>query len=334
MPLISFIIPAFNASLFIGRCLDSIISLEAELPEFEIIVVDDASSDNTVGIVKSYCIRNQQIKLLCQPENHRQGAARNKGMSLARGKYVFFVDSDDEIAKGVLSAFHLAERNQLEIVAVRFITKGIDSQIEKEGRLPFNQYTIFTGVELQTCFPYWNPGPWSYLYKRAYLNKVNYPFAEDVFYEDCDFVNVHLFHAKKMAYCDECGYITHYNAASVTHTISYIHLADYAILGTRMLRFYESLDDKTSKFAEGIIEGGSYNIMKSYRKMIHLKTCSEVRAFYDRQDAHYDRRLLCIYRKPKYCWTRWTRFCLSHRNLVVAMMWVIIPFYRFLSIFK
>ena len=127
-------------------------------------------------------------------------------------------------------------------------------------------------------------------------------------------------------YCDECGYVVHYNSTSTTHTLSSKHLCDYALLGTRMLKFYESIEDKASIYADGILEGGSYNIMKAFNRLFRLKSSNEVRAFYDRFDSHYDRKLLLGYHKPSYCWTRWTRFCLKHREMAIIVMGVIIPF--------
>lgn len=316
---ISFIIPAYNAVATIWRCLDSIYNLSLAENEFEVIVIDDCSADNTVALVEDYAIRHTNLVLLRQTENHRQGAARNKGIAAARGKYTVFVDSDDETSQGVVEAVRLAEENELEMVAMRYAKNGNDGMNGEVKGLPFDSNELFTGIEMQTECPFWFTGPVAYVYRRSFLNDVNYPFAEDVFFEDSDFVNVHLFHAKHMAYCNECGYIVHYNEASTTHTVSFKHLCDYALLGTRMLLFYESLEDKASKYAEGIREGGSFNIMKAFRRLPRLGSGSEVREFYNRFDAHYDRKKLLGYREPAYCWTRWTRFGLKHRRLTIVV---------------
>ena len=322
---VSFIIPAYNAVATILRCLDSIYNLYLAECEFEVIVIDDCSTDNTVALVEGYACHHSNLVLLRQTENHRQGAARNKGIAIAKGKYIVFVDSDDESSIGVIRAVQLAEEYDLDMVAMRYVKVDDNRIVGREKVLPYNQAKSFTGKEMQTRFPFWGTAPWPYVYQKSFMDKVNYPFAENVLFEDTDFVNVHLFYAKRMMYCDECGYVMHYNAKSTTNTLSYKHLADYALLGTRMLHFYESLIDKTSKYSEGIREGGSYNIMRAFRKLPRLRSCSEVRAFYDRFDAHYNRDLLFGYREPAYCWTKWTRFGLKHRRLVIAVMGVVIP---------
>lgn len=320
MKQLSFIIPAYNASTTINRCFESIYDLNLGDSDFEVIVIDDCSTDNTVEMVKEYALQHPNLVLLCQPENHRQGAARNRGVAVAKGKYIVFVDSDDESSKGVVDAVRLSEENCLDMVAMRYSKFGNDGDDRKDSGLPYGKNDLFTGIELQTNFPFWGTAPWPYVYQKSFLEKVNYLFAEDVLYEDSDFVNVHLFYATRMMYCDECGYVVHYNSTSTTHTLSSKHLCDYALLGTRMLMFYESIEDKASIYADGILEGGSYNIMKAFNSLFRLKSSNEVRAFYDRFDSHCDRKLLLGYRKPSYCWTRWTRFGLKHRNFCVFIL--------------
>ena len=326
--LVSFIIPAYNASATIKRCLDSLYALPIEESVYETIVIDDCSTDNTIELVKDYSKDHTNLVLLRQQENHRQGAARNRGIAVSQGKYIVFVDSDDETAKGVVDAIQLVEKNDLDMVAMRYAKVGKEGKIDGEVSLSYGQDKVFNGIEMQTEFAFWATAPWAYVYRKAFLDKVNYPFAEDVLFEDSDFVNVHLFHAKRMSYCDECGYRIHYNANSTTHTISYKHLADYVLLGTRMLALYESLPDKTTKYAEGILEGGSFNVMKSFRRLVYLNSSAEIRAFYNRLDNYYDRSRLLGYRNPTYCWTRWTRFCLKHRKLATLAVSCVLPIFR------
>jgi len=325
---ISFIIPAYNASKTILCCLDSIYSLHLKGDEYEVIVIDDRSTDNTVALVEDYASCHPNLVLLRQTENHRQGAARNRGIANAKGKFIVFVDSDDETSQGVVEAIRLAEEKDLDMVAMRFAKIGDDGKNEEGKDLPYNPGTLFTGIEMQSEYPFWFTGPVAYVYRRSFLNDVNYPFAEDLLYEDSDFVNVHLFYAKRMAYCDECGYVVHSNANSTTNTISYKNLADYALLGTRMLKIYSSLADKASKYAKVTLEGGSYNIMEAFRKLVKLGSRTEVRAFYDRLDEYYERKRLLCYREPAYCWTRWTRFCLRYRDLAILIIGIAIPVVR------
>ena len=316
--LCSFIIPAYNASNTIVRCLDSIYALALNVADFEVIIIDDCSKDNTIAVVEEYAKQHTNITLLRQAENHRQGAARNRGVAIAKGKYVVYVDSDDESDKGVLQALQLAEEHNLDMVAMHYT--NVDERgnvIEKE---PIKLDGPFTGVELQTEHPYWCTGPVPYLYNADFLKKVNYPFVEDVVFEDSDYVNVHLYHAKRMMYNSACSYKIYYNSQSTTHTTSYKHVADYLLLGTRMLKLYHSLEDKNSKYALGILEGGSYNIWMSCKRLFKLSSIAEVCTFYNRVDSCINRADYVHYTEPAYCWTRWTKLCLGHKKIAMIII--------------
>ena len=316
--LASFIIPAYNASTTIVRCLESIYTLGLSEQEFEVICIDDCSKDNTIEVIEQYAKQHTNLTLLCQAENHRQGAARNRGVAIAKGKYIVYVDSDDESAKGVVDALQLAEKNDLDMVAMHYVNVDEHGNItEKE---PITLDGVFTGVELQTKQPYWCTGPVPYVYKTSFLQQVNYPFISDVLFEDSDYVTVHLYHAKRMMYSAQCAYRVHYNATSTTHTTTYKHVADYVLLGTRMLKFYHSLEDKTSTYALGIREGGSYNIWMSCKRLIKLSKVADVRAFYERVDIYINRADYLHYTEPAYCWTWWTKLCLKHKKIAIILV--------------
>ena len=94
MEKISVIIPVYNAEKTIRRCLESIMSSEYE--EYEVILIDDGSTDNSVSIISEFANRNRRIKIFTQP-NSGPSAARNKGLTLAEGEIIAFVDSDDYV---------------------------------------------------------------------------------------------------------------------------------------------------------------------------------------------------------------------------------------------
>jgi glycosyltransferase involved in cell wall biosynthesis len=318
--ILSIIIPAFNAQATISRCLDSVYCLPVSEDEFEVIVIDDCSTDSTVDIVRTYEQVHDNLVFLFQPVNSRQGAARNRGLRVAKGKYICFLDSDDEIRHGVLSAINLAERNSLELTIMRSVKVSLDGEITYNYILPYDSNDVFSGISFQCNHPFWCTGPVLYVYLKSFLESVNYPFAENVLFEDSDFVNVHLFHAKRMGYCNSIGYQVCNNPLSTTHSISFRHVSDYAILGTRMLSFYQQLEDKKSSFSYSILEGGSFNIMRSCKNLFKLNSLSDVRSFYTRLDSFVDRRGLLSYSEPAYCWNRWTRFCLKHKRCTILIV--------------
>ena len=93
--LVSFIVPVYNVEKYLSICLDSILNQGLEAEDFDIILVEDCSTDNSLRICKDYCSKYKNITLIENEKNIGQGLSRNKGMSAATGEYIHFVDSDD-----------------------------------------------------------------------------------------------------------------------------------------------------------------------------------------------------------------------------------------------
>lgn len=100
-PLLSIIIPLFNTEKYIAGCLDSVLACRAELGQYEIIVVDDGSTDASASIVRSYVDRFSQVRLISQ-KNQGVSLARKTGASQAQGAFIWFIDSDDYLTPGAV----------------------------------------------------------------------------------------------------------------------------------------------------------------------------------------------------------------------------------------
>ena len=95
--LLSFVIPAYNVGEKIKMCLTSISRIPLSKEEYEIIIVDDFSMDNTISVAEDFLIKNKLCYSLLRQEKEGQASARNKGVKISKGKYIWMVDSDDEI---------------------------------------------------------------------------------------------------------------------------------------------------------------------------------------------------------------------------------------------
>lgn len=110
---VSVIIPVYNAELYLHQCLDSI--LNQTLKEFEVICVDDGSTDTSLSILREYEAKDSRIKIICQ-KNQYAGVARNAGIKIAKGKYFVFLDSDDFFEPELLEVqYNQCEKYQAEI---------------------------------------------------------------------------------------------------------------------------------------------------------------------------------------------------------------------------
>lgn len=125
-PKISIIIPLYNSQKFIGTCIDSI--LRQTFQDFEIIVVDDASRDGGLQFCGQRYQNEPRVKILQHSRNRGECAARNAGLSAAKGKYIYFMDDDDALMPRALEVFYsVAEQSNAEVV---HMTRWVDAQDE------------------------------------------------------------------------------------------------------------------------------------------------------------------------------------------------------------
>ena len=121
-PLVSVIIPVYNVEQYLHRCVDSV--LNQTLQDLEIILVDDGSPDQSPVFCDQYAARYSNVKVV-HKENGGLASARNAGMRIAEGKYIFFLDSDDWLdPDGLQLLYETAEREQVDFVRFRAIHTG------------------------------------------------------------------------------------------------------------------------------------------------------------------------------------------------------------------
>ena len=117
---LSIIIPFYNVERYISECLDSVFDQDIPLSDYEVICVNDGSPDNSRGIVLDYMTRFPNLRLIEHEQNKKLGAARNTGRYIAKGRYIWNVDSDDKIAKNCLKGMlEICENNDLDVLEFR-----------------------------------------------------------------------------------------------------------------------------------------------------------------------------------------------------------------------
>lgn len=126
--ILSIVVPVYNVAKYLPKCLDSLLNQDIGLDDYEIIVVNDGSTDASGEIAQDYAGRFSNIVLLNQ-ENKGLSAARNSGIGSAKGKYIQFVDSDDYLQPNVLkSLVEKMERDSLDIL--RFNYQNVNEKYE------------------------------------------------------------------------------------------------------------------------------------------------------------------------------------------------------------
>lgn len=215
-PLVSIIVPTYNVERYVEECIDSL--LAQTYPHTEIIVMDDASTDATVYLLKQY---TEEIILIENEKNAGQGARRNQGLEIANGKYVYFMDADDWLEKEALEeCVKLAEATQAELVRFNGLAfyEG-DQSLVKENNYDFSKTIengkLYTGEEaLQKNRKAFTPSPCLYLVNKDLIDQNNLSFIEGVLHEDEYFTTVLFANTQRMAYLNRTFFHRRYRTAS------------------------------------------------------------------------------------------------------------------------
>ena len=187
---ISVVIPVYNVGKYLRRCLDSLAS--QTLREIEIICVDDGSTDESGEILDEYAARDTRVRVVHQ-ENAGAGPARNTGMDLAQGEYLFFCDPDDWCDRRMLkSMYSVAARDKAEIVMVsNFYCDGDDERVSSRRKIPREVLDLrqpFAATEIaDRIFQLFPHVPWNKLVRADYVRRLglryqSQPRTNDAFY--------------------------------------------------------------------------------------------------------------------------------------------------------
>ncbi|MBR1634281.1 MAG: glycosyltransferase [Lachnospiraceae bacterium] len=184
---VSIIVPVYNAEAFLRQCLDSL--KEQRLSEgLEFICVDDGSTDGSQTILKEYASRDPRFVVIRQ-ENRGYGAAMNRGLSIAKGKYVGILESDDYAEPDIYEKlYHIAEKHQVEVVRGCFAKV---SERERTKKSLYPEESCDKVIRLQD-FPemlYGAMAIWTGLYNKDFLDNNTIQFLETkgASYQDTSF---------------------------------------------------------------------------------------------------------------------------------------------------
>lgn len=191
---VSVIIPVYNVEKYIERCLESVI--HQTLKEIEIIIINDGSSDSTSKKIEKFLGDNRVIYI--KTENKGQSAARNKGLQIAKGEYVGFVDSDDYIDLDFYEKLYKRIKETNSDIAAASIVRHHGTFEKWRVNYDLNKTTtdkneMFKLVKYPDQSYVWNK-----IYKKEFLNSINFEFKEGVFYEDILALYFLLLNCKKL----------------------------------------------------------------------------------------------------------------------------------------
>lgn len=196
---ISIIVPIYNASKYLEKCLDSLINQTKK--ELEFILINDGSTDNSEEIIKKY--KDKRIKYF-KNENRGIGKTRNFGIEKSSGKYLMFLDSDDYLETNACEVlYEKVEKESLDLLVFDYYR--VEKTSTEEVKIPsFKTSNIKENKDLLLNI---NLGPCNKIYKSDLIKNNNIKFDEKLKYEDTLFVIKTIYNAKKVAKLDQ---VLHY----------------------------------------------------------------------------------------------------------------------------
>lgn len=241
----SVIIPAFNAENTIIRALNCLLNQSISKQELEILVINDGSTDSTGEVCNQFKNKNKDLILkIINQQNSGVSASRNKGMNIAKGQYLFFLDADDEISSNTIQDvvdFFEAYDDQIDIVTYTQIYKGLKKGVHYRYK-KLNETGIYD-IEKTRSISLSNP---NYCVKKSECIRFNEHLK---FHEDELFAADVVMRKKRLGYVKSAEYIYYFTASNTVNSrANPIYIHDDSI------KMYESLCE-TYKTSQNHVSG-------------------------------------------------------------------------------
>lgn len=212
---LSLVLPIYNVEKYISKCLDSIYSQSLNEKDFEVIAIIDGSPDNSIDIVNEHSKLHSNLVVI-DKENGGVSSARNRGIEVAKGDYIMFIDPDDILIQGSLKSVCTSiEEKCIDIAVLRSYSNNKDKE-EFAWKHKIETKIISSGIEIYEK-GYTRGGVWGVVYNRTFIidNQLEFPLniknSEDAFF----FMQCQI-KAKRMTFLDIDTYlvITRQDSAS------------------------------------------------------------------------------------------------------------------------
>lgn len=193
MPKYSIIVPVYNVEKYIDRCLDSIVN--QTLDDYEVIIINDGSTDSSKNKISKY-LSNEKFKYYEQ-KNMGISITRNKGIDLANGSYILFLDSDDYLFYRALEIIDESLEGNLDILKFQYKRVYIDKEEEVNDNFEVvdsGKNILLRLINNQCDFE----TPWMYVYNAKFFKENNFRYEENICHEDFALTPYILSKAKKM----------------------------------------------------------------------------------------------------------------------------------------
>lgn len=198
----SFIVPVYNTEKYLKKCLDSLVNQTYK--DFEIIVVNDGSTDKSSNIISKYQKKYKNI-IVIDKENEGLSMARNRGVQKSSGKYIIFVDSDDYVSNKLLEEVD-KKIDDSDILRFQIATEDEEytkiSEYHEEG---FESMCGYDAFKYLSSYHFVEPA-WCYVIRKNYYIENKFSFKKGVYHEDFGLIPYVIYKARKVKSIDFIGY--------------------------------------------------------------------------------------------------------------------------------
>ncbi len=245
MKSLSIIIPMYKVEDYIAECLQSILRQDCRNIgfDYELILVDDGSPDNCVKVAQS--ILSRLPYRLIRQTNQGLSAARNAGLEVATGEFVWFVDADDWISDDSFAALADVDTTDLDAIAIN----AVDEVEGARCRIDFGE----TAASVVSGLDALKDGKFSYcapftIYRREFLNRYSLRFFPGIYHEDNEFTPRAYYYARRIYRLDRVLYHVRINLQSITRSVNPKRFFDMLTVASRLSEFCYSEVEKHSRY--------------------------------------------------------------------------------------
>ena len=244
-PKVTIVVPVYNVAPFLRECLDSLV--RQTLKDIEIIAVNDGSTDASPSILEEYSALDKRVVVVNQP-NSGLAASRNRGLELARGKYVAFVDSDDYCDTTMFEKlYNKAEQVRADVVTCS-VYRFLDGQVDQKWL--HRDLTWFHTADAALPITYrpeqfLEPAGWCKLFRREYVQQIGFQYTHgSVCCEDVPCTTLAFLNTERIGVVPEALYYYRQRPGSITDRMSTRYIQDFVHAMKEQKRIMDAHPDR------------------------------------------------------------------------------------------
>ena len=243
--MISIILTVYNKEKYLSKCIESCLSQEGANPDsYEIIAINDGSTDNSLAIINSYAKTDKRIHVINQ-SNQGLSMARNNGINFAKGDYIWFVDADDVISSNAIYCISKAAELQPDVIPIYAKTEGIEKIRNMVDHKVETGKDVLIDGHWDQCGVFW-------VLKRDYVKKYDLQFMPGVFHEDAEFTPRMLYYARSVIVVPEILYIVNRDPNSITQVPRPKRAFDYLVVSSKLSLYVQEMGEIGTKIGKSI----------------------------------------------------------------------------------